>query len=271
MTAASVARRRWLVHRSLTTGIYEDLWFLADIPMYCHIRAIDSGREHLIFRRTVAEHCGARTGADRARARTPRERGTAFGNPRRTLRRTPLRPRRGFWRRARPRDSPPLHRADIGPTHCLLRVAGDPVRPRSPAARSRDRGLAQCSLRRDGRAGPPGGRAAPTGTPAPAQSRAWWHRRAGAYARAAPRRARSPRRSQGRRQRFRPHVLIVVQPRLPGAAADRLGDAGQRAREDHPLRGGAPDPRLGRFAPAHRSTRPALLRLLPSGAGRRSV
>src|SRR2546427_576402 len=73
------------------------------------------------------------------------------------------------------------------------------------------------------------------------------------------------------RRRFRASVLVVVQPRLPGAAADRLVDAGDRAGEDHPLRGGAPHSRLGGSAPAHRSARPAMLRLLPPGAGRRSV
>ena len=63
----------------------------------------------------------------------------------------------------------------------------------------------------------------------------------------------------------------MVQSRLPGAAPHRLVDAGDRAGEDHPLRGGASDPRLGRSAPAHRSARPALLRVLPSGAQRRAA
>ena len=73
------------------------------------------------------------------------------------------------------------------------------------------------------------------------------------------------------RRRFRPSVLVLVQPRLPGAAPDRLVDAGDRAGKDHPLRSGARNPRLGRSAPAHRSARPALLCLLPSGAGRRAA
>ena len=54
-------------------------------------------------------------------------------------------------------------------------------------------------------------------------------------------------------------VLVLVQSRLPGAAADRLVDAGDRAGEDHPLRGGARNRRLGRSAPPHRSAGPALL------------
>ena len=41
--------------------------------------------------------------------------------------------------------------------------------------------------------------------------------------------------------------------------------------KDHPLRSGARDPRLGRSAPPHRSAGPALLRILPSGAGRRAA
>ena len=39
------------------------------------------------------------------------------------------------------------------------------------------------------------------------------------------------------RQRLRPSLRVVVQPRLPGAAAHRLDDVGAYPREDHPLRG----------------------------------
>ena len=46
---------------------------------------------------------------------------------------------------------------------------------------------------------------------------------------------------------------------------------GDRPGKDHPLRGGARDPRLGRPAPPHRSAGPALLRLLPSRARRRAA
>ena len=66
-------------------------------------------------------------------------------------------------------------------------------------------------------------------------------------------------------------VLVLVQSRLPGAAQDRLVDAGEPAGEDHPLRGGARDPRLERPASAHRFARPALLCVLPSRAGRRAL
>ena len=77
--------------------------------------------------------------------------------------------------------------------------------------------------------------------------------------------------SRAGRRRFRASVLVLVQSRLPGAAPHRLVDAGDHSGKDHPLRGGARDPRLGRPAPPHRSARPALLRVLPSGAGRRAA
>ena len=64
---------------------------------------------------------------------------------------------------------------------------------------------------------------------------------------------------------------LVVQQGVSRAAQDRLVDAGEHSRTDHPLRGRARDPRLGRSAPPHRSRRPPLLRLLPSGAGRRAA
>ncbi len=69
---------------------------------------------------------------------------------------------------------------------------------------------------------------------------------AGAHARAAPRRHGSPpQRARGDRQRFRSSVLVVVQSRLSGAAPHRLVDLGGDPGKDHPLRGGARNPRLG--------------------------
>ena len=53
------------------------------------------------------------------------------------------------------------------------------------------------------------------------------------------------RRSRRGRRRFRAPVLLLVQPRLPGAAPDRLVDARDRAGKDHPLRGGARNPTTG--------------------------
>ena len=147
--------------------------------------------------------------------------------------------------------------ANFGPDHERLAAAIETWRAGADRRRRRRRA--------------PGGRAAAAGAAAPAQPRARRHRGAGADARAAARRARPPRRSRRRRPRLRPHVLVVVQPRLPGAAPHRLVDAGEHPREDHPLRGGAPHQRLGRSAPPHRSAGPALLRVLPSGAGRRSA
>ena len=79
------------------------------------------------------------------------------------------------------------------------------------------------------------------------------------------------RRSRGGGRRFRPPVLVMVQSRLPGAAPHRLVDAGQYPGKDHQARGRAQDPLLGRSAPPHRSARSLLLRLFPSGAGRRAA
>jgi malonyl-CoA decarboxylase len=68
------------------------------------------------------------------------------------------------------------------------------------------------------------------------------------------------------------HLLLVVQPRLPGAASASTGDAGRHSRAAHPVRGGAPmDPGLGRSQAAARPGGPAMLRLLPSGAARRAA
>ena len=72
------------------------------------------------------------------------------------------------------------------------------------------------------------------------------------------------------RSRRRASVGLMVQQGVSRAAPDRLVDTRQHPGTDHPLRGRARDQRLGRSAPPHRSGRPALLRLLPSGAGRRA-
>ncbi len=96
--------------------------------------------------------------------------------------------------------------------------------------------------------GSPRRRAAPAGTVPPAQSGAGRHRGAGAHARATARCDGASRRSVGRGCRFRSPVLVVVQPRLPGAAQHRLVDAGQHPGKDHQARGRAQDPQLGRSA-----------------------
>ena len=51
-------------------------------------------------------------------------------------------------------------------------------------------------------------------------------------------------------------------------AADRLADAGGHTREDHRLRSGPRNPRLGRLASPSRSQGPALLCILSSGSRR---
>ena len=166
-------------------------------------------------------------------------------------------------RRARPRDSVALRRAQDRLPHRLLRGAGQGLRSRPRPAQRGHLGLARDS---------------PTDAAAAEVHRASEprrlelfrrlnlaperHRCAGAHARAAARRHGAPRRPRRHRQRLRPPVLVLVQPRLPGAAQHRLVDARQPAREDHPLRGGARDPGLERSARA--------ASICPTGAATRS-
>ena len=163
-------------------------------------------------------------------------------------------------------------RTDHRPAHRLFRSAGHHLRPRSAPASTAPLPTWRQAPTADNAVGTaPSERAAAARTVPPAQSRPRRHRGAGAHARAIARRHGASRRSRRHRQRFRPSVLVLVQSRLPGAAPDRLVDLGGDPGKDHPLRGGARDQRLGRSAPAHRSARPPLLRLLPSGAGRRAA
>ena len=215
--------------------------------------------------------------ADRSRAlilaRAPRAVARALRRPHRALRGAAVRPRRGFGRGARRRDPRPLCRPDDRPAHRLLRGAGDALSattaPRIDAAvaawraRPSDASRGRTASRR---------RAAPAGAVAPAQSRARRHRRAGAHARAAARRHGSSRRPRA----WSTAISSTCSPSWfnRGFLVLRRIDWSTPARDpgkDHPLRGRAPNPRLGRSAPAHRSARPALLRLLPSGAGRRAA
>ena len=75
----------------------------------------------------------------------------------------------------------------------------------------------------------------------------------------------------GHRWRPAASARVLVQSGLSGAAPHRLADAGGNPRKDHPLRGRARDPGLGRSAPPPRAGRSALLRLLPPLAGRRAA
>ena len=114
-------------------------------------------------------------------------------------------------------------------------------------------------------------RAAPSRAVPAAQSRARRHRRAGRDARGfAPAREPEPV-ARHCRSRFSASVRFVVQSRLSGVAPHRLVLAGGASGKDHPLRGGARNRRLGRAETAHRSGRPAMLRVLPSEAGRRAA
>ena len=147
------------------------------------------------------------------------------------------------------------------------RFGPDPARIEQAIAAWRDN-----AVRRDRRRSPRRGRAAPAGAVPPAQSRARRHRGAGAHARAAARRAWTTATTSRAVDADFVHLFsswfnrgFLVLRRIDWSTP--AIDPGK----DHPLRGGARDPRLGRSAPPHRSARPALLRLLPSGAGRRAA
>ena len=178
---------------------------------------------------------------------------------------------RGLGGRARRRDPAPLPRARSVRSCGVLWRACRRVRARSRAGHD---GHRQFRLRRRrGRRerNPLRLRAAPPRPVPAAQSRAGRHRGAGRDARR-PVGADEPEPvARHRRSRFSPSVRFVVQSRLSGVAPHRLVLAGGAAREDHPLRGGARDRRLGRAQAAHRSGRPAMLRLLPPAAGRRAA
>ena len=127
-----------------------------------------------------------------------------------------------------------------GPRIAFFEALAQPLRPRPATARCRHRRLAGEPVRQDRgatstRAAEPRRQElfrrlnlAPGGTAALVRMR---EQLLDAH--------RPSRRSHGGRCRFRPSVLVVVQPRLPGAAPDRLVDAGDDPGEDHPLRGGA--------------------------------
>ncbi len=113
-----------------------------------------------------------------------------------------------------------------------------------------------------------GGAAPPGAFPAPEHG----GRRHGRAARDAPPGAQAAGRATALgRHRCRPGapVQLVVQPRLPGVAADRLAHLGDRAGKADQVRGGARDPGLARPA-AQVASRPALLRVFPPGAARRA-
>ena len=107
-------------------------------------------------------------------------------------------------------------------------------------------------------------RAAAAGTDPPAQPRAGRHQRTGGDARRSAFADEGQQGSGSARPRRRASAVVLVQQGISRAAQDRLVDASQHSGTDHPLRGGARDPRLGRSAPPHRPGRPPLLRLFPS-------
>ena len=177
-------------------------------------------------------------------------RAKAAGNAGEPLPRPALGPRRGLGRGAGPAGARPLCRlADGGPDRVL-----PPARQRlRPGSRGHPAGLgglpARTRRRRNLQAlleavEPPRQELfrrlnlAPGGTAALVAMREDLLKHGGKEAAAA----------QGRR-RLRASVRLLVQSRLPRAAADRLVDAGRHPGADHPLRGRARDPGLGRPAP----------------------
>ena len=178
---------------------------------------------------------------------------------------------RGVGGRARRRDHRALSRARSVRSCGVLPRARRRVRARSRAGAGRDRQLRFGRRRSGGERNPLRLRAASSRIVPAAQSRAGRHRRAGRDARGfAPAREPEPV-ARHRRSRFSASVRFVVQSRLSGVAPHRLVLAGCASGKDHPLRGGARNRRLGRTEAAHRSGRPAMLRVLPPEAGRRAA
>ena len=154
-----------------------------------------------------------------------------------------------------------------GPRIAFFRSAGASALVPTPRAWSRPSPPGGESFGCNRRRSPCRFRTATAGAVSQAQSCAGRHRRAGAHARATDGFPRPSAEGSGRsRCRFRPSVLVLVQSRLSRASSHRLVDARDRAGKNHPLRGRARDPRLGRFAATHRSAGSPLLRLLSSRA-----
>ena len=179
--------------------------------------------------------------------------------------------RRSVGGRARRRDHRALPRPRSRRSCGVLPRACRRFRSRSRAGAGRNRQVRVGRRRSRGERNPLCLRAAPSRVVPAAQSRARRHRRAGRDARGpAPAREAEPV-ARHRRSRFSASVRFVVQSRLSGVAPHRLVVASGASRKDHPLRGGARNWRLGRTQAAHRSGRPAVLRVLPSEAGRRAA
>ena len=159
-----------------------------------------------------------------------------------------------------------------GPRIAFFEALATAFGARSRAHRRGDRCLAGAGADRGRGRRASRRRAAPAGAVPPAQSRARRHRRAGAHARAAARRASSTATTS---RRSIATSCICSRPGSTAASWCCAASTGRRRRAilEKIIRYEAvhADPGLGRSAPPHRSARPALLRLLPSGAGRRAA
>ena len=162
-------------------------------------------------------------------------------------------PGRSLRHRDGARRARPLPRSRRRRPAGVLRDAGPRFRPRPREAVAGDRELARAAERRRRQRPAFCLRAAAPGADPPAQPRARRHQRTGGDAR----RPASPDEGQqgpGRaRPRRRASVVFLVQQGISRAAQDRLVDASEYSGTDHPLRGGARNPRLERSAPPHRS------------------
>ena len=187
-----------------------------------------------------------------------------------TVRGAAVGPRRSLRHRDRARRVRRLPRPRRRRPAVVLRGAGPRLRPGPRKAVAGDRELARAAERRRRQRPAFCVRAAAAGTDPPAQPRARRHQRAGVDARRSAFADEGQQGSGGARPRRRASAVVLVQQGISRAAQDRLVDAGEYSGTDHPLRGGARNPRLERPAPPHRSDRPALLRLLPPAACRTS-
>ena len=151
------------------------------------------------------------------------------------------RARRSFRRRSRADNSQRLRQAG-----CCAKARVSPRRRRalrtgSGGARRGGAIVSRPSRRSRGEQARRESRASASGAAAPPQSRAGRHARAGAHARGPARPSQGAPGTRRVQSGFPPSLRFVVQPGVPGAAADRLDDASQYSGEDHPLRSGARD------------------------------
>ena len=190
---------------------------------------------------------------------------------RNALRHAAFKPRRGLRHGIGRRDPSALDAAGRDRPARLRAHVARAIRPRHRQAGQGHRALPNRQEFRRRHRIASGGRAAPPGTRAQAEPRAQRHGETGGDARAPAGHEKCDGTVSRRRCRLLPPVRFLVQPRLPDPSPDRLVDAGRHPGEDHQIRGGARDRRLGRTAAEAGSRRPQVLCVLPPAARRRSA